>query len=116
MNDYKAKCPPPCSEKLVTVKGIPMMCSKIKLSTSLEQLVIQKSPSLLQLLYLIFQDFYIVSVHTSEVCHMASKLQADVSKSDIFSISVVEFDWKGRKPFQVFTKVSNFYVMGSGQV
>ncbi len=116
MNDYKAKCPSPCSEKLVTVKGIPMMCSKIKLSTSLKQLVIQKSPSLLQLLYLIFQDFYIMSVHTSEVCHMASKLQAGVSKSGIFSIPVVEFDLKGRKPFQVFTKVPNFYVMRSGQV
>ena len=93
-----------------------MMRSKIKLSTSLEQLVIQKSLSLLQLLYLIFQDFYIVSVHTLEVCHMASKLQAGVSKSGIFSIPVVEFNWKGGKPFQVFLKVPNFCVMGSGQV
>ncbi len=47
---------------------------------------------------------------------MVSKLQAGVSKSDIFSIPVVEFDWEGRKPFQVFTKVPNFYVMRSGQV
>jgi len=99
VNDYKAKCPSPYSEKLVMVKGIPTMRSKIKLSTSLKQLVIQKSPSLLQLLYLIFQDFYIMSVHMPEVCHMASKLQADVLKFGIFSIPVVEFDWKGRKPF-----------------
>src|SRR6266540_5193072 len=99
VNDYKAKCPPPCSEKLVMVKGIPTICSKIKLSTSLKQLVIQKSPSLLQLLYLIFQNFNILRMHTMEVCHMASKLQAGVLKSDIFSIPVVEFNWKGRKPF-----------------
>src|SRR6266511_4457753 len=116
VNDYKAKCPSPCLEKLVMVKGIPMICSKIKLSTSLKQLVIQKSPSLLQLLYLIFQDFYIVSVHTSEVCHMALKLQAGVLKSGIFSIPVVEFNWEGRKPFQVFAKVPNCCIVGSSQV
>src|SRR6266542_1349300 len=64
VNDYKAKCPSPCLEKLVMVKGIPTICSKIKLSTSLKQLVIQKSPSLLQLLYLIFQNFNILRMHT----------------------------------------------------
>src|SRR6266498_5719886 len=40
VNDYKAKCPSSCSEKLVTVKRIPTMRNKIKLSTSLKQLVI----------------------------------------------------------------------------
>ncbi len=40
VNDYKAKCPSSYSEKLVMVKRIPTMRSKIKLSTSLEQLVI----------------------------------------------------------------------------
>ena len=47
---------------------------------------------------------------------MASKLQAGVSKSGIFSIPVIEFNWKGKKPFQVFLKVSNFCVIESSQV
>src|SRR6266540_832076 len=113
MNDQKAEQLSLCLEKLVMVKRILMTCSKIKLSTSFEQLVIQKSPSLLQLLDLIFQDFNTLSMHITAVCHIALKLQASVSKSGIFSISVIKFNWEERKPFQIFLKVPNFYVMGS---
>ncbi len=68
-----------------------MMSNKIKFFTSLEQLIIQKSSYFLKLLYLIFQNFNVLHMHMLKVYYIVSKLQTGISKSDIFSISVVEF-------------------------
>ncbi len=81
------------------IKRILMMNNKIKLSTSLKQLVIQKSSYFFKLLYLIFQNFNILYIYMLKIYHIILKLQADVLKSNILSISVIKLVEKGEQSF-----------------